>query len=524
MPCPHNEISIVQRSNRQSAVAAAAYQSGEKLFCEYDQEVKHYPEKRGIVHNEILLPANAPPEYADRSTLWNAAEAIEKQWNSQLARRWVLSIPREIPPDQYAALVRDFCNQQFVSKGMCVDFAIHDKGDGNPHAHVMLTMRAMDERGKWLPKSRKVYDLNENGERIKLPSGRWKSHKEDTVDWNDRKYCEIWRHEWEVIQNRYLEANNRPERVDLRSYERQGLDIIPTVHEGAAVRQMEKRGIQTNIGNLNREIKAANSLMQSIRQLIKNLKGWITELSEKRKELLAEKAAEEAVFLPNLLMKYMEVRKAERSNWTWAGQSRGTSQDLKAVSEALSYLRQKGLSTVEDLEAFLESSGKSAADYRNQMKPKEARSKVIDGILASRTDCKECKAVYEKYQKIFFKKTKEKFKQEHPEVARYAKATAYLAKHPDDKDSTQKELQEEQETLLSEIADLKVPLTEVQEDLKKLRDIRYWVRKATPGTEESKEPPKKQPLKEVLQDKADEKRAQKNAPAQTKHKQQDMEL
>ena len=174
----------------------------------------------------------------------------------------------------------------------------------------------------------------------------------------------------------------------MRSYARQGLDIIPTVHEGAAVRQMEKRGIQTNIGNLNREIRAANRLMKSIRQLIQNLEGWITELGEKRKELLAQKA----------------------------------------------------LSTVEDLEAFLESSGKSAADYRNQMKPKEARSKVIDGILASRTGCKECKAVYEKYQKIFFKKTKEKFKQEHPEVARYAKAAAYLAKHPDDKDSTQKEL------------------------------------------------------------------------------------
>ena len=524
MPCPHNEISIVQRSHRQSAVAAAAYQSGEKLFCEYDQEVKHYPEKRGIVHNEILLPANAPPEYTDRNTLWNSAEAIEKQWNSQLARRWVLSIPREIPPDQYAALVRDFCRQQFVSKGMCVDFAIHDKGDGNPHAHVMLTMRAMDEHGKWLPKSRKVYDLDENGERIKLPSGRWKSHKEDTVDWNDRKYCEIWRHEWEVIQNRYLEANDRPERVDLRSYARQGLDIVPTVHEGAAVRQMEKRGIQTNIGNLNREIRAANRLMKSIRQLIQNLKGWITELGEKRKELLAQKAAEEATLLPNLLMKYMEIRKEERKDWTRAGQNRGTSQDLKAVSEALSYLRQKGLSTVEDLEAFLESSGKSAADYRNQMKPKEARSKVIDGILASRTDCKECKPVYEKYQKIFFKKTKEKFKQEHPEVARYAKAAAYLAKHPDDKDSTQKELQEEQETLLEEIAALKIPLTEVQEDLKKLRDIRYWVRKATPGTEESKEPPKKQPIKEVLQDKANEKKAQRTAPAQAKHKQQDMEL
>ena len=119
------------------------------------------------------------------------------------------------------------------------------------------------------------------------------------------------------------------------------------VHEGAAVRQMEKRGIKTNIGNLNREIRAANRLMKSIRQLIQNLKVWITELGEKRKELLAQKAAEEATLLPNLLMKYMEIRKEERKDWTRAGQTRGTSQDLKDVSEALSYLRQKGLSTVE---------------------------------------------------------------------------------------------------------------------------------------------------------------------------------
>ena len=139
MPCPHNEISIVQRSQRQSAVAAAAYQSGEKLFCEYDQQVKHYPEKRGIVHNEILLPANAPQKYADRNTLWNAAEAVEKQWNSQLARRWVLTIPREIPPVQYAVLVREFCKQQFVSKGMIADFAIHapHPPGHNPHPEAI---------------------------------------------------------------------------------------------------------------------------------------------------------------------------------------------------------------------------------------------------------------------------------------------------------------------------------------------------------------------------------------------------
>ena len=194
MPCPHFDVKIIQRSKRQSAVASAAYQSGERLFSEYDQKQKYYSHKSEIVHTEIMLPPHAPPEYADRNTLWNAAEAIEKQWNSQLARRFVLAIPRELPPEQYADLIRDYCREFFVSKGMIADFAIHDKGDGNPHAHILLTMRAMDETGKWLPKSRKVYDLDENGERIRLASGRWKSHKEDTVDWNDQiRRTVIWK-------------------------------------------------------------------------------------------------------------------------------------------------------------------------------------------------------------------------------------------------------------------------------------------------------------------------------------------
>ncbi|MEY8525231.1 MobQ family relaxase [Lachnospiraceae bacterium 38-10] len=190
MPCPHCKITIIKRSENESAVSAAAYQSGEKLFSEYDQEQKYYPYKNEVTHKEIMLPPHAPPEFADRNTLWNSAEAQEKQWNSQLARRFVLAIPREIPSEQYADLIRDYCREFFVSKGMIADFAIHDKGDGNPHAHILLTMRAMDEKGRWLPKSRKVYGLDENGERIRLPSGRWKSHKENTADWNDRKQKE----------------------------------------------------------------------------------------------------------------------------------------------------------------------------------------------------------------------------------------------------------------------------------------------------------------------------------------------
>ena len=184
IPCPHFQITITQRSKGQSAVAGAAYQSGEKLFSEYDQKTKNYSGKRGILYTEIMLPSHAPPEYANRETLWNSVENAEKQWNAQLARRFVLALPKEVPPEQYPQMIRDYCEKQFVSKGMIADFAIHDPAPPghNVHCHVMLTLRAMDETGKWLPKSRKVYDLDENGERIRLPSGNWKSHKEDTVD------------------------------------------------------------------------------------------------------------------------------------------------------------------------------------------------------------------------------------------------------------------------------------------------------------------------------------------------------
>ena len=119
MPCPHCKITIIKRSNNESAVSAAAYQSGEKLFSEYDQEQKYYPYKNEVTHKEIMLPPHVPPEFADRNTLWNSAEAQEKQWNSQLARRFVLAIPREIPPGQYADLIRDYCREFFCTINRC---------------------------------------------------------------------------------------------------------------------------------------------------------------------------------------------------------------------------------------------------------------------------------------------------------------------------------------------------------------------------------------------------------------------
>ena len=335
IPCPHFKITIVKRSQGQSAVAGAAYQSGERLFSEYDQKTKFYNKMKELVHAEVMLPSHAPPGFADRATLWNAVEAVENQWNSQLARRIVLAFPVEVPKEQYLKMIREFCQEQFVSKGMIADFAIHDKGDGNPHAHILLTLRAMDEHGKWLPKARKVYDLDENGERIQLPSGNWKCHKENTVDWNDQKYAEVWRHSWEVVTNRYLEAAGRPERVDLRSFERQGIQQIPTVHLGPAAHQMEKRGVETFLGNLNRDIRAANSLMQSIRSAIRGLQRWIADLNEKKQILLDALEQAKEPMLSDLLVDYFNLRNEQRSDWSGKAKLKCTVRDCEEVKRAV---------------------------------------------------------------------------------------------------------------------------------------------------------------------------------------------
>ena len=129
----HIPVSIIKRSAGRSAVAAAAYRSGTKLTNEWDGMTHDYTRKGGIVHAEIMLPAHAPPEFADRSILWNSVEQIEKARDSQLAREIEAALPRELSGEQQLALVRAYVKDNFVDKGMCADFAIHDKGTGNPH-------------------------------------------------------------------------------------------------------------------------------------------------------------------------------------------------------------------------------------------------------------------------------------------------------------------------------------------------------------------------------------------------------
>ena len=456
---------------------------------------------------------------------------MEKQWNSQLARRFVLTLPREIPNELYPQMVRDYCQEHFVSKGMCCDFAIHDPDPPghNPHCHVMLTMRAMDEHGKWLPKSRKVYDLDENGERIRLPSGGWKSHKEDTVDWNEQYHGEEWRHGWEVVQNRYLEMVGSPERVDLRSYERQGLDIIPTVHMGPAVTQMERRGIETNIGNLNRDIKAANRLMNAIRKTIGSLRDWIADILEARKEVLAEMKAEQEAASPNLallLRDYMDLRKAERKDWSRYGQQKGTSDDLKAVSHAMIYLKAHDLFTLEDLDTALQDVNASAKAISADMKKASARMKVITGIQNAVADCQTHKAVHDKYLKIGWKARQAIFAETHKdELDSFNKAYRYLKKQGVDLNVDLKALQAEYDRLQATHTELAGQLAAVKEELQPMKDIRYWVGKVlTPEQSEvEKKPEPKYSIKERLRYIEEQKHSEPE-PKAPQHKKKNMEL
>ena len=527
MPNPHFKIKIIQRSKGKSAVAGAAYHSGENLFSEYDQKHKDYRKKEGVVYTEIMLPPHAPPEYADRERLWNAVEEIENQWNSQLARRFVLALPREVPEELYPQMIRDYCQQFFVSKGMVADFAIHDPAPPghNPHCHIMLTLRAMDEQGKWLPKARKVYDLDENGKRIRLPSGNWKSHKENTVDWNEQFHGQEWRTGWEDVQNRYLEMVNSPVRVDLRSYEKQGLDIIPTVHMGAAVTAMERKGIQTNIGNLNRDIKAANRMMTAIRSTIQNLRDWITEIMEARKELLAEMKQENASpDLANLLRDYLNLRKAERSDWSRYGQQKGATKDLQAFAKATNYLRENKIFTLDKLDSVLGETQQKAGTVRSDMKKAESRMKVISSIQSAVADCQEHKAVHDKYVRIGWKTAQGIYADKHRnELDTYNRAYRFLKKNGVDLSVNLDALQAEYGQLQTSHAEYTEKLAAVQEELKPLKEIRYWVSQVLEPeqAEVKKKPEPKHSLTERLKDYQGE---QKKPEKSHREKQQNMEL
>ena len=362
-----------------------------------------------------------------------------------------------------------------MSKGMCCDFAVHDDGTGNPHAHILLTMRGLDEQGKWLPKSKSEFVLDGNGQRIRQKNGRWKCRKVNTVDWDDRKYCDVWRHEWELLQNQFLQQAGRSERVDMRSYERQGVDLVPTVHMGPAITNMERSGVSTDMGILNREIQRTNQFMRTVQELIQKALQWISRFQSAH---ISRTPSEKTV--ADYLWEYAELRQAQREGWNASKLTKlkAYAKDLNRINEANRLFSENGIITTMDLEAKLNTLSSRIKDERVLMKQLKAKCKVYASILNCRKAMTVNKDTYQAYSKRRFKKSREKYYAEHKEsIDTYMRASRYLQKYSQYDGVSPAELKSHLEKAEAAIQQKTESLKKEQRVYKRMSEGRRWIQR-----------------------------------------------
>ena len=262
----HLHARYIKRSQGDSVIGYAAYCAGEKLRSEYDGRT-HCKQRSDVILKTVLLPINAPSAYSDREVLWNEVEMAENA-TAQLARTIDLDLPVELSREEQTDMLLSYVQRNFVDQGMCADIAIHDKGNGNPHAHIILTLRSIGEDGRWQAKWKKNYLLDERGHKIYDPvTKRYKCGPSIPLNnWSDRKNVEIWRREWADACNREFERKGLAVRVTHESYIRQGVYRQPQIHLGRRVMALEQRGIHTERGEKNREIIRQNRIRDSREQ------------------------------------------------------------------------------------------------------------------------------------------------------------------------------------------------------------------------------------------------------------------
>lgn len=314
----HLEAKVISRGNGRSACAASAYLSCSAILNEYDGVQHDYTRKKGLVWREVFLPEYAQQEWKDRAILWNAVEENEKTKDSRLAREFVPALPVELTKEQWQELLSDFIQESFISDGMCADVAIHDPDPPghNPHAHIMLTVRPLDENGKWQYKTEKEYLCVKNGEERGFTAAEFKAAQADGWEkqyqykvgrkkvymspseaeihgyeraskypkntkygrqnpiserWNSEEQLLLWRKAWADVTNKYLERYGHEERIDHRSFAERGIEEQPTIHEGVSARAMEAKGIISDRCELNRQIKADNKLLRELKAQVKKI-------------------------------------------------------------------------------------------------------------------------------------------------------------------------------------------------------------------------------------------------------------
>ena len=330
----HLEAKVISRGAGRSACAASAYLSCSKIMNDYDGVQHDYTRKQGLVWQQVFLPEYAPAQWADRSILWNAVEESEKAKDSRLAREFVVALPIELNKSEWQKLLTEFIQVQFVADGMCADVAIHDTDGHNPHAHIMLTVRPLDEHGKWQHKTEKEYLCVRDGEERGFTAAEFKAAQADGWEkqyqykagkkkvymapsvaeaqgyeraskypkstkygrqnpiserWNSDEQLILWRKAWADISNLYLERAGADARIDHRSHAERGLDEQPTIHEGVTARSLEKKGILSDRCEINRQIRADNALLRELKAQVKKLmdaaKNTIPVLAEKLETL-----------------------------------------------------------------------------------------------------------------------------------------------------------------------------------------------------------------------------------------------
>ena len=481
----HTHVDIVSRSKGESVIAKAAYNARDKLKDDYYGKTHDYSKKDDLVFSKIFLPEHIPKEFSKREYLWNEVEKIEKSKNSQLARNLLFTLPRELNEEDRIKLISEFIEENFTSKGMIADCNIHNPtasdNEEQPHAHILLTLREIDEQGNWKAKSKKEYILDENGEKIKLKSGNYKSRKVNLNDWNEPDKAKEWRENFSKKANEYLARNNIDKRIDPRTFGEQGREELPQVHLGTASFQMEKKGIQTERGNHNRKITAFNLEFKKLKAELSKLTSWISSLlvnlqskydeyKQEKKEEYENKA--ELFNLYEYISIYHELQgeKARKLNPYASNKKIGA--DLRRFSKARIYLKDNNLRTIADLQEKISTIQANNKKISQDIKVKTTRIESLNKCFVYADIIKDNKQIFEEWNsKSLFK---DSFYNSHKEqIDKYKRARVILEKITGSSAIKSKNWQRDIQSLEIEITKLNKQAQSIKEEYENINHIKY---------------------------------------------------
>ena len=484
----HTHVDIVTRSSGGRVVAKAAYNARDRLRDERYGKLEDYTKRHDLVFSKIFLPEHIPKEFSNREYLWNEVEKIEKSKNSQLARNLLFTLPRELNEEDRIKLISEFIEENFTSKGMIADCNIHNPlasdNEEQPHVHILLTLREIDSEGKWKPKCRKEYILDENGEKIKIKSGNYKSRKVNLNDWNEPDKAKEWREDFSKKANEYLEKNGINKRIDPRTFEEQGREELPQIHLGTSSYQMEKKGIATERGNHNRKIIAFNLEFKKLKEELSKLTSWIgslvgklqskyDEYKQEKKDELENKA--ELFNLYEYISIYHDLQGEKARALKPYASNKKMAADLRRFSKAIYYLRDNKLQTIADLQ---EKIGTLQAENKNINQEVKVKSKRIENLNKCFTYAdiiKDNKATYEEWNnKTLFK---DSFYNSHKEeIDKYKRARKMIEQFTGSSAIKSKDWQKEMKTLEDEITKLNKHSQAIKEEYENINHIKYAVK------------------------------------------------